>query len=245
MFIESDCTGCGKRLRVPDKHRGGKARCPQCNQVFVVGGEPQKQAAKSTSPVTPIKSEDPLKSEALTSTASPTGQQWLMRTPEGNTYGPVSKPDLDSWLKEGRISAECQLREATSSNWLPAASVYPSLNQASSNSGATWSAGSNNPYQAPTVNTGTSRGRYQAPHRGVLILVLALVGWISSCPVMSIIALILGNIDMAEINAGRMDREGRQMTEAGRIIALIHVCLYGLGFVVGCGCMIISAIADA
>jgi len=37
MPIDSQCTGCGKTLRVNDEFVGRKARCPMCGFVYVVG----------------------------------------------------------------------------------------------------------------------------------------------------------------------------------------------------------------
>ena len=75
--------------------------------------------------------------------------------------------------------------------------------------------------------------RDAAPHRGVLILVLGILSLVV-CGFLGPVAWIMGNNDLAEIRAGRMDREGEGMTQAGRIcgmiasILLIFVCvLYG------------------
>ena len=48
------------------------------------------------------------------------------------------------------------------------------------------------------------------PHRGVMILVLAILGF-AVCPVLGPVAWYMGNQDLAEIRAGRMDREGEQL----------------------------------
>ncbi|MCR9117018.1 MAG: hypothetical protein NXI22_08765 [bacterium] len=230
MSIESDCSGCGKRLRVADEHRGKKARCPHCNTVYVVGGE-TTQSAKD--PFLSSEVTSPL-SSAKTSAADEAGTQWLMRTPEGNTYGPVSRKELDGWQRDGRISADCFLRTATSNDWQPAATVYPQLQSRVTSPGvSTADTGSGDPYRppgfspGPSTVTGSGQRSYQTPHRGVLILVLALVGW-SGCPILTVIALVMAFQDLAEMKAGRMDPEGRQLTEAGKIIAIIYLGLTAL-----------------
>lgn len=38
MPIDSQCSGCGKTLRVNDEFAGRKARCPMCGTIYVVGG---------------------------------------------------------------------------------------------------------------------------------------------------------------------------------------------------------------
>jgi hypothetical protein len=62
------------------------------------------------------------------------------------------------------------------------------------------------------------------PHRGVLILVLGILG-IVCCFILGIIAWVMGNGDLREIDAGRMDPTGRGLTQAGKICGMIGVIL--------------------
>jgi hypothetical protein len=80
------------------------------------------------------------------------------------------------------------------------------------------------------------RRRDLAPHRGALILTLGIVGLVV-LPIVSPIAWILGNADIVEIRAGRMDPEGEGLTQAGRIcgiigtvIMVLYFCFCGLVF---------------
>jgi hypothetical protein len=70
-----------------------------------------------------------------------------------------------------------------------------------------------------------------APHRGVLILVLGILG-IVCCFICGIIAWVMGNNDMREIDAGRMDQTGRGLTQAGKICGMVGVILSVVGVVV-------------
>ena len=63
-----------------------------------------------------------------------------------------------------------------------------------------------------------------APHRGVLILVLGIIG-IVCCFICGIIAWVMGNNDLREIDAGRMDPSGRGLTQAGKICGMVGVIL--------------------
>lgn len=63
-----------------------------------------------------------------------------------------------------------------------------------------------------------------APHRGVLILVLGILG-IVCCFICGIIAWVMGNNDMREMDAGRMDPTGRGLTQAGKICGMVGVIL--------------------
>jgi len=65
-------------------------------------------------------------------------------------------------------------------------------------------------------------------HRGPMILVLGLVGLLM-CAVAGVFAWILGNKDLAEMDTGRMDPAGRDLTKAGKILGMVAVGLWVLG----------------
>jgi hypothetical protein len=69
------------------------------------------------------------------------------------------------------------------------------------------------------------------PHRGVLILVLGILG-IVCCFICGIIAWVMGNGDLREMDAGRMDPSGRGLTQAGKVCGMISVILLIIGIVV-------------
>ena len=62
------------------------------------------------------------------------------------------------------------------------------------------------------------------PHRGVIILVFEILGFVI-CPFFGIAAWVMGNTDLEEIDAGRMDPTGRDLTKAGRICGMIATAL--------------------
>jgi predicted Zn finger-like uncharacterized protein len=86
------------------------------------------------------------------------------------------------------------------------------------------------------------------PHRGPLVLILGIlslvlgltmgIGW-----VLGPVAWILGNNDLKEMRAGRMDPEGEGATNAGRICGIISTVILGLGLVGLCGCIAFAVIA--
>src|SRR5690606_8463177 len=126
------------------------------------------------------------------------------KTPEGQTYGPVERGELDKWLGEGRIAADCDLREGNG-GWMPAERVYPLL--APRPIGA---------YRAPRAS-----GLPLAAHRASLILGLAIAGLVTAvffgCPVFCIMAWVMGGSDLREMDAGRMDPSGRDTTRVGQL----------------------------
>jgi len=62
------------------------------------------------------------------------------------------------------------------------------------------------------------------PHRGTLILVLGILGLVV-CLICGIIAWVMGNADIKDMEAGRMDPSGLGMTKAGKICGMISVIL--------------------
>ena len=78
----------------------------------------------------------------------------------------------------------------------------------------------------------TEGGRL-APHRGAMILVFGILGLVT-CFIFGIVAWVMGNKDLQEIDAGRMDPEGRALTSAGKtcgmIAAIINFVILGLIF---------------
>lgn len=65
-------------------------------------------------------------------------------------------------------------------------------------------------------------GGYMKPHRGAAVLTLGILG-IVVCFICGIIAWVMGNTDLVEMRAGRMDPSGEGMTQAGRICGMISV----------------------
>ena len=85
----------------------------------------------------------------------------------------------------------------------------------------------------PPVATTEAQAPVQsvAPHRGVLILVLGILG-IVCCFITGIIAWVMGNNDLREIDAGKMDPTGRGLTQAGKICGMVGVILAIVGIVI-------------
>lgn len=82
------------------------------------------------------------------------------------------------------------------------------------------------------------------PHRGVLILVLGIISLVVCYP-LGIVAWIMGKGDLAEIDAGRMDPEGRGLTQAGMIIGIVATVLLILGLLMAVGWLVLLLLATA
>jgi hypothetical protein len=77
------------------------------------------------------------------------------------------------------------------------------------------------------------RRRDLLPHRGSTILTLGILGLVV-CGPLGIIAWVMGNQDLAEMRAGRMDPEGEGTTNAGRICGIIATVFMIIGLVFAC-----------
>jgi hypothetical protein len=187
--------------------------------------ESQSLESDSVDPESPFATEGPF------TQPDSTANQWRLRTEDGNVYGPVDKTEIDAWLTEGRITVGCHLQRDGSPEWTPATTVYPVLTsavkQTSTNVNPFADGTSANPYTAPRAATTGTRSRYQQPHRGGLILVLGVMGLVC-CNLLSIVAWVMGNTDLAQIREGRMDPAGRGLTQAGMVLGIIGTVLLGL-----------------
>lgn len=222
MSIESTCPNCHRTLRVGEEHAGKQARCPACETIYTV------PAIGAGAPTTDIGS-DPLPSSSTEQFPAASTEQWRMKTPEGQTYGPVPKSELDNWVGQGRIARDCQIRREEDNQWQWASDVYPSLAatavavanpfaQSSDESRAV--GGVSNPYTSP-VTTST---HYRSPHRGGLILTLGILSLVICFPLgipLGIPAWIMGATDLKEMRAGRMDETGLGTTQSGMILGII------------------------
>lgn len=102
MPITFACTNCNHNLRVPDNAGGKRVRCPKCQEVLRVPEGPEESK-------------------------SATEEKWHVKIEDGETYGPVSKGELDHWVEEGRVTAESQVLKQGADQWQWASDLYPEL----------------------------------------------------------------------------------------------------------------------
>jgi len=81
------------------------------------------------------------------------------------------------------------------------------------------------------------------PHRGVLILVLAILSYVFCGIFTAIPAWVMGSADLKEMDAGAMDPAGRGMTNAGRILGMIHTILFGLGVLIAIALLLLGVLS--
>lgn len=250
MAIDILCPGCGRTLRIGEQHAGRQVRCPACQHVA------EAPAAAAMGELRPA---------AMLAKAS---ASWHMRTPEGSTYGPANWEEVSAWASEGRIAADCELGHSALGPWQRASELFPALKIAAPPAAEVrappsfaWSAadkpaaelpaadkpaagwgtpGSGSPFAAPA---GSAVAGYVLPHRGGLILVLALLGFVIGCPIFSLLAWVMGSNDLREIRAGRMDRSGEGLTQVGQILGMVQSLLWIASAVILLGMVLLFAVA--
>jgi hypothetical protein len=154
----------------------------------------------------------------------PEAEKWQVRTPDGRVYGPVPKTELDQWVKDGRIPPEAMLHSGSAAMWRPAGEVYPQLHRTGRLSAASnpfTEQPSANPFRAPTAGSSTA---WQRPHRGTMILIFGILGWVV-CFIFAPIAWAMGSADLRDMRRGQMDNSGMSLTQAGMILGMIATIL--------------------
>jgi hypothetical protein len=90
------------------------------------------------------------------------------------------------------------------------------------------------------LNNKGARGAGSVPHRGGMILAFGIIGLLICLP-FGIAAWVMGNNDLREIEAGRMDPAGTGLTRSGRILGIVACCFAIVG-IVGNVLLVIAAI---
>ena len=150
---------------------------------------------------------------------------WHMRTPEGQSVRPGS---LVAASEPGPAKAASPPIASSPKDlagpWRGAAELFPSLTPLKPTPVAVapptthvWlppdAAGDETaPFAAAYAPfaSGAASGRYTAPHRGGLILILGLLGFMINCPIFCLMAWVMGSSDLREMRAGRMDPSGER-----------------------------------
>jgi hypothetical protein len=237
MPIESNCQGCGRLLRVGDEHAGKLARCPHCQTIYTVPGSPQ--GTRTPSPFAETAPYPSAASASFPSASGKPGDRWTMKTPDGLTFGPVPRTELDRWLAEGRITPQSQLQQEGTNHWVWSGQIYPQLQAqpALGNNpfGERPVAGPEvNPYTPPAgggaYNWPTTSYRFREQHRGGTILAMGLVS-IPCCEIIAIATIVMAVIDLQKMSSGTMDPAGRGLTIAGLVCAIIKLVLVA-GYIV-------------
>lgn len=114
MPISVVCPACQKKLKAPDNAAGKRTKCPGCQGVLEIPAS-ETAAPKARAPAAP------------SAATRQTDATWEVHTAAGETYGPITKTELDKWVNEGRVDGQCQLLVKNGTQWQWASEVYPQL----------------------------------------------------------------------------------------------------------------------
>ena len=76
--------------------------------------------------------------------------------------------------------------------------------------------------------------------RGWIVLALGILGF--TCFPLGIVAWVLGNRDLREMRAGRMDPSGLGLTTAGQILGIIFTVLWVTPILIWLGIMVLAIV---
>ena len=221
MPISITCTGCDKKLKVPDAAAGKKIRCPACKAVIAV--PMQEEFVEPDDLVEP--------DEETAVTESPPS---------------VKKPktrDKEQADEETAISESSTKAKKKKAAWDDADDSAESEKSRSIDEDAGYGLDEEEDEEEERRRKKKKKKRYEedfgdmrprrrkAPHRGVLVLVLGLVTLLLACLcplacwISGAITLTMANTDLAIMQNGSMDKSGQGMTTAGKICAMIGVAL--------------------
>jgi predicted Zn finger-like uncharacterized protein len=98
----------------------------------------------------------------------------------------------------------------------------------------------------PRPIRGSGRRRFQVEHRGAMVLTLGILSLVV-CPLQLLgpVAWVMGNNDLAAMRAGRMDRSGEGITQAGRICGIIGTVMLALSCLSICGFAMLGSFGRA
>lgn len=230
MPIDTLCPGCQAKLRMGEEFAGKEARCPRCDAIYVVPEAAPVEAAVASEPPSVEPTAPPVVADAapqpIVGILPPAdGTRWFLRTPEGPIYGPANKPTFERWVTEGRVTPDCLVCPGDNV-WRPAAQLFPELTI---------------PREKPVLRPATLEKFQKQPHRGALILILGIMGIVTTCPIPSIMAWVMGSHDLGEMQNGRMDERGHGVTNVGRLLGLIFSMVYIVSAVIAMFVLVLIA----
>jgi len=138
------CPKCGTKLRIPeasepelldseDDESDGSDAVVKSNGAGEVAA-----VANGPAPAAPAVSAAPAMA-AVASANDPIAEApaaiWYVRPPTGGQYGPARGDVMRKWLSEGRVSSDSLVWREGWTDWQNAGKLFPSLNQAGTNSG--------------------------------------------------------------------------------------------------------------
>lgn len=103
MPIDFKCANCQTLFTVADPASIKQERCKECGHLNSIS--------------------DPLDTEKHSVPAT----FEVSSSVNGSIFGPADKPTLDQWVREGRVTPECKIKELGAALWKPAKEMFPQL----------------------------------------------------------------------------------------------------------------------
>ena len=214
MPFSIQCPGCQRKLNVPDTFLGKRVKCPSCGEGF--------QASQ-----TPPESEDPKK-------AKPPLKEAIAPAPKR----PASPPSSKKVEEEPETETEHEYEEEAEPKPKSRRRSQDDEDEEEDERPARRARRRRRDDDDSDEDYARPRRRRIQPHRGGLVLTLAIVSMVVSCCalgglIMGAIALNMANKDLSDMAAGRMDESGHGITMAGKICAIVGLVLALISFVFG------------
>lgn len=137
---------------------------------------------------------------------------------DGSRYGPADIEMLQQWVREGRVAPNTTLEDEFTGTQIRA-SLLPELSHLFPSAAPPPTDAARQPPPMPR-SAGTPSGE------ATVALVFGILGLIF-CPVFSIVSLILGKQEMNRIDQGLSAVEGRGLAQAGYILGIVSLVLWG------------------
>jgi hypothetical protein len=163
------------------------------------------------------------------------GQTFTPTQPGSFTSAPSDRSDVPEWDKPPQPSGEADEEFASPLEDEPDDAERPKRKRAKSKSSSTYDDLMKRQLKRAKAN----------PHRGVLILVFGIVAIVFACApfvglTFGILAWNWGTNDLNEMESGRMDPDGRTLSNVGRILGLVGAGLCCLLMLVNGVCCLVN-----
>ena len=248
MAVVFPCCQCKSELRIDEKDRGKKARCPRCGMIQPVEAS-EWELEKEPDPERPDESiDDPDNQETIyrpsppnllsgnadigtTLEANSASVGYEMKTPDGSVYGPVDRTELDQWAEHGRVSSQCLVRVEGKTFWQSALNLYPQLSDLQLRPESPNALSSN---RSSLSNPGiriVDSVTDMRPNNGTSIFLLALLGLCTAfLPIASIVAFLWGARELNAIGQGTADSKNRLVVQLAVLLAVIGLTIFATVF---------------
>lgn len=115
MPIKFSCVKCQKAFTVADSAAGKQGRCKDCGYLNTIP-HPNAGADRTAA--------------AVPAAVKAAATYEVTSAINGSVFGPADSKTLKQWVKEDRITADCQIKKVGTATWKPAKQLFPQLAQA-------------------------------------------------------------------------------------------------------------------